>query len=139
MLLLHPPSTPHPPTRACLHPADTPFLLPACLHPPANPPTHTPHRYSAALRLDPSLPPSAVNARVEAVMDSLGLTKIRRSTVLSGTGVSGVSGGERRRVAIAMELVIDPQVRLFVGRPLCGEGVGPGEGGGLGQGKLGRH
>jgi ABC-type lipoprotein export system ATPase subunit len=32
------------------------------------------------------------------------------STVLSGTGVSGVSGGERRRVAIAMELVIDPQV-----------------------------
>lgn len=68
------------------------------------------HRYSAALRLDPSLPPSAVNARVESVMDSLGLTKIRRSTVLSGTGVSGVSGGERRRVAIAMELVIDPQV-----------------------------
>jgi hypothetical protein len=25
-------------------------------------------------------------------------------------GVSGVSGGERRRVAIGMELVIDPQV-----------------------------
>lgn len=57
--------------------------------------------------------PAAVNARVEGVMDALGLTKIRRSTVLSGTGVSGVSGGERRRVAIAMELVIDPQVCIL--------------------------
>lgn len=44
-------------------------------------------------------------------MARLGLTHIRGSTVLSGTGVSGVSGGERRRVGIGMELVIDPQVR----------------------------
>jgi hypothetical protein len=71
-------------------------------------------RYSAALRLDPSLAPAAVSAHVDDVMSRLGLTHVARSTVLSGTGVSGVSGGERRRVAIGMELVIDPQVRLYV-------------------------
>jgi ABC-type lipopolysaccharide export system ATPase subunit len=56
-------------------------------------------------------------------MARLGLSHVARSTVLSGTGVSGVSGGERRRVAIGMELVIDPQVSLQVqhalGTSLC--------------------
>ncbi|KAF8061171.1 ABCG2 [Scenedesmus sp. PABB004] len=76
-------------------------------------------RYSAALRLDPSLPPGVVSSRVSGVMATLGLTHIAGSTVLSGTGVSGVSGGERRRVAIGMELVIDPQV-LVLDEPLSG-------------------
>lgn len=62
--------------------------------------------------MDPSLPPAAVKSRVESVMSTLGLTHIRNNTVLSGTGASGVSGGERRRVAIGMELVIDPQVSV---------------------------
>ncbi|WIA23676.1 hypothetical protein OEZ85_000376 [Tetradesmus obliquus] len=74
-------------------------------------------RYSAALRLDPSLPPAAVAARVDDVMSRLGLSHVARSTVLSGTGVAGVSGGERRRVAIGMELVIDPQI-LVLDEPL---------------------
>uniref|UniRef100_A0A383V3X3 ABC transporter domain-containing protein n=1 Tax=Tetradesmus obliquus TaxID=3088 RepID=A0A383V3X3_TETOB len=76
-------------------------------------------RYSAALRLDPSLPPAAVAARVDDVMSRLGLSHVARSTVLSGTGVAGVSGGERRRVAIGMELVIDPQI-LVLDEPLSG-------------------
>eukprot|EP00879_Flechtneria_rotunda_P000702 GHRR01000820.1.p1 GENE.GHRR01000820.1~~GHRR01000820.1.p1 ORF type:complete len:943 (+),score=354.31 GHRR01000820.1:2184-5012(+) len=76
-------------------------------------------RYSAALRLDPDLPPSKVAAEIEAVMSTLGLTHIRHNTVLSGTGVSGVSGGQRRRVAIGMELVINPQV-LVLDEPLSG-------------------
>eukprot|EP00878_Enallax_costatus_P007470 GHUV01007823.1.p1 GENE.GHUV01007823.1~~GHUV01007823.1.p1 ORF type:complete len:559 (+),score=173.47 GHUV01007823.1:992-2668(+) len=77
------------------------------------------YRYSAALRMDPSLPPVAVKSRVESVMATLGLTHIRSNTVLSGTGASGVSGGERRRVAIGMELVIDPQI-LVLDEPLSG-------------------
>ncbi|WIA44169.1 hypothetical protein OEZ86_010500 [Tetradesmus obliquus] len=76
-------------------------------------------RYSAALRLDPSLPPAAVAARVDDVMSRLGLSHVARRTVLSGTGVAGVSGGERRRVAIGMELVIDPQI-LVLDEPLSG-------------------
>jgi ABC-type lipoprotein export system ATPase subunit len=67
--------------------------------------------YSAALRLPPALPPAAVHARVEDVMSELKIAHVRGSVVWSGAGAAaGVSGGERRRVAIGMELVTDPQV-----------------------------
>jgi ABC-type multidrug transport system ATPase subunit len=76
--------------------------------------------YSAALRLDARLPPQACRARVDSVLRDLGLDKVRRSTVLSGaTGASGVSGGERRRVAIGMELLTRPGA-LVLDEPCSG-------------------
>jgi ABC-type multidrug transport system ATPase subunit len=76
--------------------------------------------YSAALRLDARLPASACRARVDAVLRDLGLDKVRRSTVLSGaTGRAGVSGGERRRVAIGMELLTKPGA-LVLDEPCSG-------------------
>lgn len=72
--------------------------------------------YSAALRLPPALPPAAVHSKVEEVMSALKISHVRGSTVWSGAGAAaGVSGGERRRVAIGMELVTDPQVRRAAG------------------------
>jgi ABC-type multidrug transport system ATPase subunit len=76
--------------------------------------------YSAALRLDASLSPAQCRARVDAVLRDLGLDKVRRSTVLSGaTGRAGISGGERRRVAIGMELLTKPGA-LVLDEPCSG-------------------
>jgi ABC-type multidrug transport system ATPase subunit len=51
---------------------------------------------------------------VEAALQELHLRHVRSSLVWSGTGSTpGVSGGERRRVSIAMELVAGPGVLLL--------------------------
>lgn len=44
---------------------------------------------------------------------TIGLEKCSQSTIGSGNALRGVSGGERRRVSIGVELVIDPAV-LFL-------------------------
>lgn len=66
---------------------------------------------SARLRLPQSTPPADRAARVEAVLAELGLAAVADRRV-GGGAVRGVSGGERKRTAIGMELVTDPQLIL---------------------------
>eukprot|EP00123_Amoebidium_parasiticum_P015951 comp23216_c2_seq1/m.37804 comp23216_c2_seq1/g.37804 ORF comp23216_c2_seq1/g.37804 comp23216_c2_seq1/m.37804 type:complete len:1009 (-) comp23216_c2_seq1:257-3283(-) len=74
--------------------------------------------YSALLRLPDSVPPDVKKKRVQQVMDSLKIGAIANSTI--GTAVSrGISGGEKRRVSIAMELVPCPSI-LFLDEPTSG-------------------
>lgn len=47
------------------------------------------------------------------MLEELGLAGVANSQVGGSGGVRGVSGGERRRAAIGMELVIDPAVLLL--------------------------
>ncbi|XP_068614174.1 broad substrate specificity ATP-binding cassette transporter ABCG2-like [Brachionichthys hirsutus] len=75
-------------------------------------------RFSAALRLPSSVPESEKEARVWRLIKELGLTKVADSRV--GTDFTrGISGGERKRMTIGMELIIDPSV-LFLDEPTTG-------------------
>lgn len=57
-------------------------------------------------------------ARVNAVLEELGLTKSRH-TLIGGWMMRGISGGERKRLAFATEILTNPSV-LFVDEPTSG-------------------
>ncbi|XP_053714260.1 broad substrate specificity ATP-binding cassette transporter ABCG2d isoform X2 [Synchiropus splendidus] len=74
--------------------------------------------FSAALRLPTSVPQTEKQARVNHLIKELGLTKVADSKV--GTPLTrGISGGEKKRTSIGMELIIDPLV-LFLDEPTTG-------------------
>ncbi|EFJ20457.1 hypothetical protein SELMODRAFT_109153 [Selaginella moellendorffii] len=68
--------------------------------------------FSAQLRLPSSLPKAEKAARVEALMGELGLLHVAGSRIGS-ENVRGVSGGERRRVSIGVDVIHDPAVLLL--------------------------
>ncbi|KAK7129482.1 hypothetical protein R3I94_017635 [Phoxinus phoxinus] len=75
-------------------------------------------RFSAALRLPKTIKQREKDAKVERLIQELGLSKVADSRV--GTQlIRGVSGGERKRTNIGMELIIDPAV-LFLDEPTTG-------------------
>ncbi|XP_038629693.1 broad substrate specificity ATP-binding cassette transporter ABCG2-like isoform X1 [Scyliorhinus canicula] len=74
--------------------------------------------FSAALRLPSSIRFREKEERVDQIISQLGLTKVSDSKV--GTElIRGVSGGERKRTNIGMELITDPPV-LFLDEPTTG-------------------
>ncbi|GMF09900.1 unnamed protein product [Phytophthora lilii] len=78
--------------------------------------------YSAQLRLPATLSDRVKNAMVDRVIGELNLSHIVNSRIGSAGGNSGrrgVSGGERRRVSIGMELVTSPQI-LILDEPTSG-------------------
>jgi ABC-type lipoprotein export system ATPase subunit len=75
--------------------------------------------FSAELRLPVSISKNEKRCRVEDTIELLGLWKCANSKI--GTEmIRGVSGGERKRCSIAMELVVDPAV-IFLDEPTSGE------------------
>jgi len=69
-------------------------------------------RFSGNLRLPRSLTAAEKEERVQNVIAELGLRKVE-STYIGGPMVRGVSGGERKRVSIALELIRDVKVLLL--------------------------
>ncbi|XP_070544521.1 broad substrate specificity ATP-binding cassette transporter ABCG2-like isoform X2 [Ptychodera flava] len=75
-------------------------------------------RFSAALRLPKTVKEEERDERVQEVITELGLNSCADSKV--GTQfIRGISGGERKRTNIGMELIIQPSV-LFLDEPTTG-------------------
>lgn len=75
---------------------------------------------SALLRLPKDMSRNAKEKRVEDVEKQLGISHIRHQTIGSEEGSGrGISGGEKRRVGIACELVTSPSI-LFLDEPTSG-------------------
>ncbi|KAJ5261332.1 hypothetical protein N7478_011927 [Penicillium angulare] len=74
--------------------------------------------HSARVRLGGNLDDQAIQERVNLVIDGLGLTKVK-SSVVGSPQKPIISGGERKRVSIGLELVAAPQV-LILDEPTSG-------------------
>lgn len=68
--------------------------------------------YAAMLRLPNSLTKEEKVNQAESVMLELGLTRCRNS-IIGGSLLRGVSGGERKRVSIGHEMLVNPSLLLL--------------------------
>ncbi|TMW62306.1 hypothetical protein Poli38472_009799 [Pythium oligandrum] len=77
--------------------------------------------YSAELRLPSTVPEVVKHEMVTRILTELNLIHVEHSRIggIDGTDTRGISGGERRRVSIGMELVTSPQI-LFLDEPTSG-------------------
>ncbi|KAI3943533.1 hypothetical protein MKW92_032455 [Papaver armeniacum] len=74
--------------------------------------------FSADFRLPYSLSTREKSARVQAVIDQLGLQNAAK-TMIGDEGHIGISGGERRRVSIGIGIIHSPVI-LFLDEPTSG-------------------
>lgn len=74
--------------------------------------------FAAEFRLPRTLSKSKKKLRVQALIDQLGLRNAAK-TVIGDEGHRGVSGGERRRVSIGIDIIHDP-ILLFLDEPTSG-------------------
>lgn len=68
--------------------------------------------YAALMRLPTTLTHEQKLQRVDSVLTELGLSHVAGSKI-GGAHVRGISGGERRRVSIGVQLLKDPRVLLL--------------------------
>ena len=77
--------------------------------------------YQCCLRADRNKYPSGSQAQIDMVYDimsMLGLLKVKDS-LIGDTAIRGISGGQRKRVNIGMELMCNPKM-LFLDEPTSG-------------------
>ncbi|KAH7520947.1 ABC transporter G family member 5 [Ziziphus jujuba] len=72
--------------------------------------------FSAKLRL--RVPPHQLSSKVKSLMEELGLSHVA-GTRVGDERVRGISGGERRRVSIGLDVIHDPKV-LILDEPTSG-------------------
>eukprot|EP00929_Paragymnodinium_shiwhaense_P121717 TRINITY_DN9406_c0_g1_i1.p1 TRINITY_DN9406_c0_g1~~TRINITY_DN9406_c0_g1_i1.p1 ORF type:complete len:619 (+),score=132.95 TRINITY_DN9406_c0_g1_i1:56-1912(+) len=75
-------------------------------------------RYAASLRMPAALPSAERDARAEAVIKELNLDGCA-GTIVGSVERRGISGGQRKRVSVGLELLTRPSV-LFLDEPTSG-------------------
>jgi ABC-type multidrug transport system ATPase subunit len=66
-------------------------------------------KFSATMRLPSSVTPEEITARVEGLLGKLGLM-VCADVLVGGPLIKGISGGQRKRTSVGVELITDPQV-----------------------------
>ncbi|KAG7378512.1 hypothetical protein PHYPSEUDO_009970 [Phytophthora pseudosyringae] len=74
--------------------------------------------FQAKLRMGKTFTQKQYMKRVDEVMEELGLMKCR-DTLIGGISLRGISGGERKRLSFATEILTNPSI-LFVDEPTSG-------------------
>jgi ATP-binding cassette subfamily G (WHITE) protein 2 len=74
--------------------------------------------YAAELRLPSTMTTAEKKARIEEVLRQLGLIECR-NVIIGDHMTRGISGGQRKRVAVAIELLTKPRL-LFLDEPTSG-------------------
>ncbi|XP_074566526.1 ABC transporter G family member 14-like [Curcuma longa] len=69
--------------------------------------------FTALLRLPRTLSRAEKARQAQQVIADMGLGRVAHSMIGGARGVRGVSGGERRRVSIGLELLVDPSLLLL--------------------------
>ena len=75
--------------------------------------------YSSKLRLSSDFSNKEIDIRIDEVLKDLGIHQIKNILIGSPDTKNGISGGERKRVNIAMELLADPEL-IFLDEPTSG-------------------
>lgn len=68
-------------------------------------------RFSAKLRLPRNTDDEQIEKLVERMLSELGLTSCA-DTIVGGALIKGISGGERKRTSVGVELVVKPAMVL---------------------------
>ncbi|ABN67689.2 ABC transporter family protein [Scheffersomyces stipitis CBS 6054] len=76
-------------------------------------------RFQADLRLPPSVSQNEKIALIESLLDTLEISHLRNTRVVSFTQRINLSGGEQRRLSLAVQLLNKPSV-LFLDEPTTG-------------------
>jgi ABC-type multidrug transport system ATPase subunit len=75
-------------------------------------------RFSAKLRLDRSTTEADIDKLTNRILSALGLTECA-DTYIGGPLIKGISGGERKRTSVGVELVVKP-TEIFLDEPTSG-------------------
>ena len=73
----------------------------------------------AAVRMDKNVPQEKRKERIEQVKEELGLKKCENTLIGAPGRVKGISGGEKRRLAFASEILTNPSL-MFCDEPTSG-------------------
>jgi ABC-type multidrug transport system ATPase subunit len=66
-------------------------------------------RFSASMRLPSSVSAETIEARVTDLLEHLGLTACA-DVMIGGELIKGISGGQRKRTSVGVELITNPTV-----------------------------